>query len=63
MADHDVFIFGSHPDLSFVSIERGDWAIPVREWAPRAVGAPVDHNLRGWVRFLCQAFSKDISAK
>ncbi len=27
MADHDVFIFGSCPDLSFVSIERGDWVV------------------------------------
>jgi len=115
MAEHDVFILGSHPDLSFVSIERGYWAgmvhslevrvpfvdvelfrallplrksttpptkgllaatphpplpdqilnrketgfaIPVREWASRAVGAPMDHNLRGWARFLYQTFSK-----
>ncbi len=27
MADHDVFIFGSRPDLSFVSIERDDWVV------------------------------------
>lgn len=62
MAEHDVFILGSHPDLSFVSIEHGDRTIPVREWASRAIGAPMDHNLRGWARFLYRTFSKDISA-
>ena len=117
MADHDVFTFGSHPDLSFVSIERGDWAgmahslevrvpfvdvelfrallplrksttrpmkallaatprtplpdqilnrkktgfaIPVHEWAPRAVGAPMDHTLRS--PFSLSDVSKDNSA-
>jgi len=62
MAEHDVFNPGSHPDPSFVSIEPGDWAILVREWGSRAVRAPMDHNLRGWARFLYQTFSKDISA-
>ncbi|MEK7762560.1 MAG: DUF362 domain-containing protein [Nitrospirota bacterium] len=27
MAQHDVYIFGPRPDLSFVSIERGDWVV------------------------------------
>jgi uncharacterized protein (DUF362 family) len=27
MADHDVYIFGSNPDLSFISIGRGDWVV------------------------------------
>jgi uncharacterized protein (DUF362 family) len=27
MAGHDVFIFGADPDISFISIDRGDWVV------------------------------------
>src|SRR5262245_22771576 len=27
MADEDVFIFGPQPDLSFISVHRGDWVV------------------------------------
>ena len=42
--------------------KKTGFAIPVREWAAKAVGAPTDHNLRGWSLFLYQTFPKDISA-
>jgi len=48
------------PD-AILNRKKTGFAIPVREWAAKAVGAPTDHNLRGWARFLYQRFSKDIS--
>lgn len=45
------------PD-AILNRKKTGFAIPFREWASKAIGVPLDHNLRGWARFSIRHFPK-----